>query len=306
MMTSKQQLYQLLELQSPASPASTLVNRSLIFLIVLSVLTVTAETIPDVASQYHQLFYYLEFGFASIFATEYFLRLWIASEHPKGRLGYALSAEAIIDLMSFLPFILSIVLDWDFKTLVMLRLLRLFKLARYIEPLRILGRALKAELPAFTSALFVLCILMLIAASGMYILERDAQPGFFGSIPQSMWWSIVTLTTLGYGDVVPVTIGGKIFASVITLLSIGTVALPAGILASRFSEELRQRKNNFRDMAFQLQENGDLCEKSRISLEQERQKLSLCEREADAIIRQACSTAPSLCPRCKNELEEDL
>jgi voltage-gated potassium channel len=148
-----------------------------------------------------------------------------------------------------------------------LRLLRLLKLVRYFKSLAILGDVLKAEFRALTAAMFVLMILVSIAATGIYFFESQIQPHFFGSIPQSMWWATVTLTTLGYGDVVPLTAAGRIFAAVITVLSIGTVALPAGMLASRFSEELRKCKNAPDERIFLLVADGALCRNDRAQLE---------------------------------------
>ena len=196
----------------------------------------------------------------------------------------------------------------DLKVLVVLRLLRLLKLVRYFQPLALLGTALKAEFNSFVSALFILFILIMVAAAGMYFLERHVQPDAFGNIPQAMWWAVVTLTTMGYGDVVPMTAQGKIFASIMTILSVGTVALPAGMLASRFSEELKNRKEEFKDMAIQIQKKGALCEQSRATLEERRKDMCLSKKEAQNLIDFACSKGKGICPHCgqKIKIGEDV
>jgi voltage-gated potassium channel len=137
----------------------------------------------------------------------------------------------------------------------------------------------------------------------MYFLERDVQPDEFGNIPQAMWWAVVTLTTMGYGDVVPMTTQGKVFASVITILSIGTVALPAGMLASRFSEELKNRKEEFKGLAKKIQKDGHLCEQSRNILEEYRQAVCLSKEEVvQKLIDYACTKGSGICPECGQEI----
>lgn len=142
----------------------------------------------------------------------------------------------------------------------------------------------------------------MVASAGMYFLERDVQPDVFGNIPQAMWWAVVTLTTMGYGDVVPITASGKIFASVITILSVGTVALPAGMLASRFSEELKNRKAEFKGLAIKIQKDGQLCEQSKNTLEEYRQDMCLSKEDAQKLIEYACTRGRGICPECGQKI----
>ena len=125
-------------------------------------------------------------------------------------------------------------------------MLRLLKFSRYFKVMNLLLGVLKEERQSFLAAMFLLTIAMLIASTGIYIFEKDAQPDKFGSIPEAMWWAVATLTTVGYGDVTPITAMGKIFGALITIIiGIGTVALPSGILASGFSDQLKRRKNAY-------------------------------------------------------------
>lgn len=307
MLQLRKKIYVLLEDQKDFPVASTLINKFLIVLIMLNIVAATLETVPDLAQNYRLLFWCIEVASIGIFSIEYALRFWVSRENPRltSRWRYAFTPSAIIDFISIAPFYLSLIFGIDLKVLIVLRLLRLLKLIRYFEPLAILGQALKAEFKSFISALFILFILIMIAATGMYFFERHIQPEHFGSIPQAMWWAVVTLTTLGYGDVIPATVMGKAFASVITILSIGTVALPAGMLASRFSEELRSRKENFQDMAMRLQDNGNLCEQSIATLEEHRQELCLSQAEAESLMEYACSKGGGQCPHCHQPLKKE-
>ncbi|MCK5189475.1 MAG: ion transporter [Methylococcales bacterium] len=304
MIKLRQWLFDLLERPQAMPVLSANVNRFLIGLIFFNIGAATLESVPEFSQSYASAFLLIESVSIVIFTFEYFLRVWISIEAPgiKSRFTYLFTANAVIDFISIAPFYLSLVLGLDLTAFVVLRLLRLLKLVRYFAPLAVLGTALKAEFNSFVSALFILFILLMVASSGMYFLERHVQPEVFGNIPQAMWWAVVTLTTMGYGDVVPLTAQGKVFASVITILSIGTVALPAGMLASRFSEELKNRKAEFKGLAIKIQKDGDLCEQSRNILEEYRQDLCLGKEEAQKLIEYACTKGSGICPECGQKI----
>lgn len=280
-------------------------NRFLIGLIFLNVGAATLESMHEFSQSYFRAFFIIEAVSVVIFTLEYFVRLWISIENPtiKSRLSYIFTVNALIDFISIAPFYLSLMFGLDVTIFVVLRLLRLLKLIRYFESLSVLGAAFKAEFNSFVSALFILFILLMIAAAGMYFIERDVQPDAFGSIPQAMWWAVVTLTTMGYGDVVPMTAQGKIFASIFTIFSIGTVALPAGILASRFSEELKSRKEVFKHFALKVQKNGQLSERGRTILEDYRKEMCLSEGEAKKLVDYACTEGIGICPHCGQKIK---
>ena len=157
------------------------------------------------------------------------------------RLAFVRSGAGLIDLASILPFYLSLLPGGDFRVLVVFRLLRFFKLARYSPGMGSLFKALKEERKALASSAVILLGLVLVAAAAMHVAEREVQPEKFGSIPEAMWWAIVTLTTVGYGDAVPVTLAGRTIAGVTMIFGLMMLALPVGIIATAFAEEIHRR-----------------------------------------------------------------
>jgi voltage-gated potassium channel len=221
-------------------------------LILLNVLLVILETVDVIYSEYYLIFEILEIISVFIFTVEYLLRLWICTLNPKysapvvGRIRYALTPLAIVDLLAIAPFYLPMLLPFDLRFIRALRLtrmLRVLKIGRYSESLKTFYSVLSAKRAEIFIVLFVMFILLITSAVIMYYVENDAQPEAFSNIPQAMWWGIATLTTVGYGDIFPITPLGKIFATVIAILGIGMFALPAGILGSGFIEELQKKKN---------------------------------------------------------------
>ena len=165
---------------------------------------------------------------------------------------------------------------------------------------------LREEASALGASAFILFILLVLASSGIYLIEHDAQPEAFGSIPSSMWWSIVTLTTVGYGDVVPLTVGGKLFGALIALIGVGMVALPTGILASGFANAFRRRRASFeQEIDFAL-EDGELSEQERKSLDKIKAELGISKEDAEHIFRlasQRFSHEPPICPKCGHKFD---
>ena len=149
-----------------------------------------------------------------------------------------------------------------------------------------------------------MAVILIVAASGIYLLEHDVQPDKFGSIPKAMWWALITLTTVGYGDVVPITGLGKVFGGIITILSMGMVAIPTGLLASSFSDQLRQRRDRYSETAYQLMEDGVICVDDREHLDELRVKLGLSKQECAQIEQQVREKHPlkRFCPHCGHHL----
>lgn len=303
--SSRKRLYRLLELGD--STAGRLLNLFLMLVILLSVIAVILESVPAFREQYRQAFLRFELFSIAVFTLEYAARLWVCTEKPgysgwRGRLRYAVSPMALVDLVAILPFYLGMFFDIDMRILRALRLMRVFKLTRHSASMDLLLTVIRNEAATVASSLFVMLIIIVLAASGMYLIERDAQPQAFQSIPQAMWWAAVTLTTVGYGDVVPVTIPGKIFGLMITIAGVGMVALPAGILASGFSKELVKRRAEF-----QLKVDRALTD-GQISLDEMRQlktyakQLGLGERETRMMIRRASNRSRATCPHCGKAL----
>lgn len=244
-------VHRTLEAEEDEDQTTRLVNWCLIVLISLNVVAVILESVPSLGESYRGAFLVFEAFSIAIFSVEYGLRLWSAVEWSDGRfqdpilgrLRYALTPLAIIDLLAILPFYLSVLIGADLLFLRALRLLRIFKLTRYSNSWRMLQRVSIAEARPIGAALFVLGILVVVAACLTYLVEHEAQPEAFGSIPQAIWWAIITMTTVGYGDVVPVTFWGKVLAACIGIMGIGMVALPAGFLASGFTTEVHRRQH---------------------------------------------------------------
>lgn len=244
-------------------------------------------------TSYRVWFDYFEAISIAIFSIEYLLRLWSVADRDttqsawKIRLNWMKSGEAIIDLMAILPAYLNFFVRIDLRMLRILRLLRLLKLTRYFISLQILLCVIKREKGSFQAVIFILIIMIIMTASGIYVVENKAQPEAFSSIPKSMWWAVVTLTTVGYGDVTPVTSLGKLLGALITILGVGIAALPAGILASGLANELNQRnqrlEQEFREL---LQVRGIDILHDEVEIERIRQKVGLPKEQAHNLIVQ--------------------
>lgn len=225
----------------------------IVTLIAVNVLAVILETVGVLAERYGDFFRILEVVSVVIFSLEYVLRLWTCTINERfgravvGRLRFSLTPLVLVDLGAVLPFYLPMLIPLDLRFLRVLRLIRIFrmfKVARYFESLKILGNVFKAKKEELVITGFILGIILVLISSLVYYVENKAQPGAFSSIPQAMWWGIAALSTVGYGDVYPVTSIGKVLGSVAALLGIGMFALPTGILSSGFAEEIRKRRDN--------------------------------------------------------------
>ncbi len=240
----------LLEPAPQDNKLSRIVDGIIIFLILGSVISIMLESVEALYLQYKALFRLLEVVTVSVFTVEYVLRVWSCTENKRyasplfGRLRYMISPFAIIDLVAILPFFLPLLaVDLRFiRSARLIRTLRLLKIGRYSESMTLLGTVIKQKKEELFITLLTLSIILVIASSILYHLEHNVQPEAFSSIPAAMWWGIATLTTVGYGDVYPVTVVGKIFGAVIALMGIGLFALPAGILGSGFVEVIQRKK----------------------------------------------------------------
>ncbi len=245
----RRRTYALLEGGATGDRLSQLIHLSLVVLILISVMTVILESVPSLDARFGSIFITIEIIAAVIFTTEYVLRLWSCVEHAplrglsplRARWNYARSASMVVDLIAVIPFFLVFFLPDDLRVMMIFRLIRFFKLARYSPGMRSLQEAIVEERRALLACLVILCGLMIVAAAAMHMAEATAQPDKFGSIPEAMWWAIITLTTVGYGDVVPVTVAGKMVASVTALGGLVMLALPVGIIATSFAEVIRRR-----------------------------------------------------------------
>jgi voltage-gated potassium channel len=245
----RSQFYRQLEPAAWPDKGLSPVNLFLVILIVIAVAEAVIGTEPRVTQGREELLADLEFGIGIIFLLEYVARLWIAADIPRfansrfPRLRYAMTPIAIIDLLAVLPAVFAF---GGASTLVLrffrvLRILRLAKLGRTSKAMQHIRDAFYERRYEFGLILGLLAITILISGSLLYLAEAEAQPDKFGSIPRALWWAIVTLTTVGYGDAYPVTSLGKFFAGIIAITGVMVIALPTGIFASSFTEGIERR-----------------------------------------------------------------
>ena len=220
-------------------------DRLIVTLIALNVVIVVVESIASVHATYRRWFDAFEVFSLAVFAAEYALRVWSITAKPEfahpvwGRLRFVVTPFAVIDLLAIAPAFFFAV---DLRFIRVLRMLRLLKLTKYSDSFRVLANVARRSREELLMALSVVLVALLLVSSLMYYAERDVQPEKFSSIPQSLYWGVIAITTTGYGDVYPVTNVGKVLAGVTALIGVATIALPVGILASGFVEELNRRR----------------------------------------------------------------
>ncbi|MDH3747802.1 MAG: ion transporter [Gammaproteobacteria bacterium] len=320
--TLRHTVFRVLETAEDDDTASRVADISLIILIAASVIAVILESVPSIENRYADELYWFEVFTISVFTVEYMLRLWSSVEREDRleanvfmtRLRYVFSFHAIIDLLAILPFYLltfGMFGNIDMRFLRAVRLLRVLKLTRYSAALNMLITTINENARALLASFMILITVMLLAASGMYYFERQAQPEAFGSIPAAMWWAFVTLTTVGYGDVTPITVGGRVFGAMITVVGIGMVALPTSILASGYSQQLAMNARKYKNRADEAWDDGVLSDEEIKDLEELRVDLGLGRHTASQILDQGMVTAAisdirnaGCCPHCGKNLPE--
>ena len=242
-------IYNIVEATQPGDWRGQWFDYFIVALIITNVIAVILETVEGLYVAYTEFFTGFELFSVAVFTVEYLVRLWVVVDSPNenyrhpfnGRLRYAVTPMALIDIAAILPFYLSLLIPVDLRFMRVFRLLRLLKLTRYSTALQTLGAVLYDQRRTLGASIFVMLILLVFSSSIIYLVEKDAQPEAFSSIPKAMWWGLATLTTVGYGDVTPATGIGKVFGATIMVLGIGMAALPAGILATGFATEMQKR-----------------------------------------------------------------
>lgn len=245
----KRTIHNFLELSAPGDTLGRMFDYFMMSLIVANAIAIILESVEEYETAYRTLFDTFDTISIVIFTLEYILRIWSCTashakqfQHPvRGRLRFAMTPLAIIDLLAILPFYLATFISVDLRILRVFRLLRLLKITRYSPALAIIGSVLRQQYRPLAGTLMILLVTLVLLSSLVYIAEHQAQPTKFGNIPAAMWWTMVTLTTVGYGDIVPVTIFGRMIGGVTMITGIMMVALPTGIVVSGFASEIRKR-----------------------------------------------------------------
>ncbi len=288
------------------------INGFIVALIVLNVIAVIAESDVRLALPYARLFRTFELASVIIFSIEYALRVWSCpnsqrwgeSSVSRSRMRFMTSINGLIDLLAIAPFYLSLLLPVDLRFLRILRLLRILKLTNYSDTIGIFVRVLRREARALVGAVFVMVSMVLFAACLMFLFENKAQPEAFSSIAQAIWWAAVTLTTVGYGDITPITFGGKMLAMVIMVLGVGTVALPAAMLAARFSDEIQTQRDEIEAKVAEAMDDGVVDPKERAAIEALGKELGLPVEHIDKLIdlQKTLHAQEMRCPHCGKRL----
>ena len=246
----KQRIWEILEISKENDPQSKVFDYFISILIGLNVLAIILETEKSFFGEYEIFFRYFEIVSMIIFTVEYFLRFWSCTavedyRHPViGRIKYFFSPMALIDFIAIAPFYLTFMIA-DARILRILRFLRVLKVTKHFHhsnTFHIITNTIFRKRSELISSLILMFSLLMICATGVFFAENEIQPDKFSSIPSAMWWAVATLTTVGYGDIFPVTSLGKILGSISAIFGIGLFALPAGLLASGFSEEMQKEK----------------------------------------------------------------
>ena len=252
--TLRQKVHALLFTSDYGGRLNQAIELFLIFWIVVSVLSIVLESVESINVHFSHHFAVLDVASFVVFFIEYALRIYSYPEENvkqtsfMSRFNFIRSPSGLLDLMAILPFMLELILGGtlDLRFLRIIRMVRLLKLGRYSSASDTMFNVIKKELPVLTAGMFMIVLLVFMMAAFGYLLERDAQPDKFENIPQSIYWAVITLASVGYGDISPVTPGGRLITVLLALVGIGIFAIPAAILASGFTDQMRSRRDQIR------------------------------------------------------------
>ncbi len=309
----RRRVYHMLGGEGHIDPWVKLVDYALVSLITVNCIFSVLESVEDLAIVHGHIFHAFDRLSVVVFSIEYALRVWTAVEidqpryrHPFfGRLHFVLTPMAIVDLVAIVPFYLGFFFEVDLRAMRVFRLLRVFKLTRYSQAMGIMIDVLRQEARSIGAMLFVFLVILVFVSSLMYMLEHPKQPHVFSDIPSAMWWAVVTMTTLGYGDMVPATVIGRALGACTAVIGVGMIALPAGVLASGFSEQLRQRRENYLDAVDKTIHDGRVTRREKRLLEEARTALGLSHEEAVRILEYGVKGGPLHCPHCGERIHRD-
>jgi voltage-gated potassium channel len=245
----RKRAYKILSAADHRDVPSRVFDISLASLILLNVATFMLTSVDALYAEYKDAFELIKNTSIIIFAIEYALRIWSCPDHPSGlyckpvsgRLRYFFTPLMLMDLLAILPFFLGLPQTIDLRILRLFRLLSILRITHHSPALGILATVLKRESKTFIAVFMLIVVLLFFASTLIYYIERATQPDAFASIPKAMWWGMATLTTVGYGDVVPLSVAGKVFGVLVMFIGVGMFAIPTGILVTSFAQEIKRK-----------------------------------------------------------------
>ncbi len=273
----------------------TMFDTFIVIWVIVSVLAVILESVHSIHYLLSLEFLILDAIAVSVFTIEYCLRLYSCVEEPgykkavSGRLKLAKSTSAIIDLLAIAPFFLEVFLHhlFDLRFMRVFRLLRLLKLTRYTGATTSLSKVIVREWPVMAASAFIMLLLVVMTASLGYLFEHEAQPEKFENIPQSIYWAVITLASVGYGDISPITPAGRAMTIVLAFIGIGIFAIPAALLSSAFSDQLKMDRESLVNKLFDMLADGDIDEEEAKYIKSEAKRLHLSDDEVKVLIDKA-------------------
>ncbi len=309
----QKRIWEVLEVGADGDDLSRTIDLMIMGLVFGNVLAVVLASVPSIGAAYHDLFVGFERVSVAAFTTEFLLRLWsVATAEAMGetparrRFAYLRSPMAIVDVLAIAPFYLAAFFAVDLRFLRIMRLLRIVKLTRYSAALGRIVEVYHLQRSALAASFFVMSVAIVLSASVVYMVEHPAQPEAFGSIPAAMWWAVCTLTTVGYGDVTPITTFGKTLAAAIQLVGIAMVALPTSLFASGFAHIMARNEQTLENEAREALADGIVTQQESDAYAQLAEQLHV-EPEVAAEIIDAVRQRQSLealrdCPHCGKAL----
>ena len=293
--TLRQKVYALVNETPDSGKLHEIFEFFIVLWILISVASVILESVDSINYYFHVEFIIIDTIVVAIFSTEFLMRIYSCTEDPKyqhwlaGRINFSRQFSSLIDIVAIAPFFLESLLDhlFDLRFLRVFRLMRLFKLGRHSAATKSLFYVIQREWPVMKAAIFIMLMLVMLAACLGYLFEHEAQPDKFENIPQSIYWAVITLASVGYGDISPVTPAGRTITIILALLGIGIFAIPAAILASAFSDQLRIERETMKQELYEMLGDGKISPEERTIIDAEAKRLHLSKAEVDRLLEKA-------------------
>jgi hypothetical protein len=293
--TLRQKVYAIVNETPDSGKLHEIFDFTIVIWVLISVTCVILESVQSINYYFHVEFIVIDTIAVAIFSTEFLMRIYSCTENPKyqhwlaGRINFSRQFSSLIDILAIAPFFLESLLDhlFDLRFLRVFRLMRLFKLGRYSAATKSLFYVIQREWPVMKASIFIMLMLVMLAACLGYLFEHEAQPDKFENIPQSIYWAVITLASVGYGDISPVTPAGRAITIVLALLGIGIFAIPAAILSSAFSDQLRIERETMKQELYEMLGDGQISPEERTIIDAEAKRLHLSKDEVDQLLEKA-------------------